>query len=165
MAIPYRGLTGHDPYFVTASCVDKRPLLQSDRMAQLFVDVLYHYRSQHKYLVHEFAVMPNHFHLLLSPQVTLERAMQFVKGGFSFRARKAFGLQHEIWQTSFYDHRVRDAGEYLRARHYIHHNPVKAGLAEEPEKYPYSSANPRWELDEVPQRLKPQILEVSSSQG
>ena len=35
----------------------------------------------------------------------------------------------EIWQTSFYDRRVRDAGEYMGFRDYIHNNPVKTGLA------------------------------------
>ena len=41
-------------------------------MAQLLVDVLHHYREQTKYLLHEFVVMPNHFHLLITPVETLE---------------------------------------------------------------------------------------------
>jgi putative transposase len=165
MTIPYRGWTGHDTYFITASATDKKPLLQSDRMAGLFVDVLYHYRADHKYLLHEFVVMPNHFHLLITPEVTLEKALQLIKGGFSFRARKEFGINSQIWQTSFYDHRVRDAGEYERARNYIHQNPVKAGLVKVVEEYPYSSANPHWGLDEVPQRLKPLSFLPARSQG
>ena len=165
MAIPHRGWTGHDTYFITASAFDKKPLLQSDRMATLFVDVLYHYRADHKYLLHEFVVMPDHFHLLITPDVTLERSLQLIKGGFSFRARKAFGISSEIWQNSFHDHRVRDAGEYERARGYIHQNPVKTGLVKVAEEYSYSSANSRWALDEVPQRLKPKLLSTSKSQG
>ena len=109
--------------------------------------------------------MPNHFHLLLTPEVTLERALQLIKGGFSFRARKEFGIQSQIWQTSFYDHRVRDAGEYERARNYIYQNPVKAGLVKVAEEYPYSSSNPHWESDEVPQRLKPVISLPARPQG
>jgi REP-associated tyrosine transposase len=165
MSIPHRGRTGHDTYFITASCVEKKPLLQSDRMAGLFVDVLYNYRRERKYLLHEFVVMPNHFHLLLTPEVTLERALQLIKGGFSFRAGREFGAKFQIWQSSFHDHRVRDTGEYLRARNYIRQNPVKAGLVRVAEEYPYSSANSRWELDEVPQRLKPVFLGATRSQG
>ncbi len=82
MTIPYRGWTGHDVYFITASAAGKRPLLQSNRMAGLLVDVLYHYRREKKYLLHEFVVMPNHFHLLLTPEITLERALQLIKGAF-----------------------------------------------------------------------------------
>jgi putative transposase len=53
--------------------------------------------------------MPNHFHLLITPTLTLERAMQVIKGGFSYRARKELGFAGEIWQPSYYDRRVRAA--------------------------------------------------------
>ncbi len=165
MAIPHRGWTGHDTYFITASCADKTPLLQSDRMAALLLEVLYHYRGEKKYLLHDFVVMPNHFHLLLTPDVTLERALQLIKGGFSFRARKELGIGGKIWQTSFYDHRVRDAEEYQRARNYIRQNPVKAELVKAAEGFLYSSANPALELDEVPQRLKPVALAAGKPQA
>ena len=121
-------------------------------MAHLFINVLQHYRQEQKYLLHEFVLMPDHFHLLITPSLTLERAMQLIKGGFSFRAKKELGFGSEIWQPSFYDRRVRDIEEYRSFREYIHLNPVKRGLAEE---YPYSSARPEFAIDRLPQRLKP----------
>ena len=110
MTIPCRGHTGQGTYFVTASTYLKENLLQSERMVRLFLDVLQHYRTQGKYLLHEFVIMPNHFHLLITPghDTTLERALQLIKGGFSFRAKKELGVRGEIWQKSFYDRRVRD---------------------------------------------------------
>ncbi len=155
MAAPARGNTGYGCYFITASTFQKRNILQSERMARLFVDVLLHYRRQNRYLLHEFVVMPDHFHLLMSPSETLERAMQLVKGGFSFRAKKELGFVHEIWQPSFYDRRVRDIEEYFAFREYIRGNAVKRGLAAAPEEYPYSSAHLEVQLDGAPQRLKP----------
>ncbi len=98
--------------------------------------------------------MPDHFHLLLSPMETLERALQLIKGGFSFRARKELGFGGEIWEKSFYDHRVRDWQEYGGFRKYIHENPVKRGLAARPEEYPFSSARPGMVLDAAPERLR-----------
>jgi putative transposase len=155
MTIPYRGRTGNGTYFITASCYQKQSLFQSQRMAELFINVLFHYQTQHKYLIHEFVVMPNHFHLLITPQpsAALEKAMQFIKGGFSYRAKRELSFPGEIWQNSFYDRRVRDADEYTKIRHYIHMNPVRKGLVPIPEEFPYSSVNLR--LDEVPQWLKP----------
>ncbi len=155
MTIPYRGSTSTGTYFITASTWEKKSLFQSERMAKLFINVLFSYQNQEKYRLHEFVVMPDHFHALLTPvpHVTLEKSVQFIKGGFSFRARKELGLIGEIWQTSFYDHRVRDGDEYFRFRHYIHMNPVRRGLVSSPEEFPYSSANLK--LDEVPQWLKP----------
>jgi putative transposase len=127
-------------------------------MARLFVDVLFGYRSQEKYLLHEFVLMPDHFHLLITPLATLERALQLIKGGFSFRAKKELGFQGEIWEKSFYDRRVRDWEEYSAFRQYIHRNPVKRGLALAPQAHPYSSARTALALDAVPQRLKPSEL-------
>lgn len=165
MTIPYRGETGHGIYFITASTFMKQNLLQSERMADLFIELLYSHRKQQKYLLHEFVVMPNHFHLLITPVVTLERAMQFIKGGFSFQAKKRLGITSEIWQTSFYDHRVRDWEEYERFRAYIHDNPVRRGLVEKAEDWPFGPASPRFEKDEVPQRLKPFKFVASKMQA
>jgi putative transposase len=124
-------------------------------MAGLFINVLFHYREQREYLLHEFVVMPDHFHLLITPLETLERTMQLIKGGFSYRARKELAFAHEIWQPSYYDRRVRDVDEYFSFREYIRHNSVKRGLARSPEQYAYSSAASGLELDRAPQRLKP----------
>ena len=155
MAAPRRGNTGYGCYFITASTFQKHHILRSDRMAGLFVDVLLHYREQDKYLLHEFVVMPDHFHLLITPSESLERAMQLIKGGFSFRANKELGFIHEIWQPSYYDRRVRDAEEYFAFREYIRQNPVRRGLALNAQDYRFSSAWPGIHLDKAPQRLKP----------
>ncbi len=124
-------------------------------MARLFVEVLQHYRLQKKYLLHEFVVMPDHFHLLITPTETLERALQLIKGGFSYRAKKELGFIREIWQPSYYDRRVRDIEEYRAFRQYIHMNPVKKRLVSGAAEYSYSSTHPGFDLDDTPERLKP----------
>src|SRR5260370_14543170 len=158
MAAPRRGNTGSGTYFITAATVQKQKLLQSDRMARLFLGVLLGYRLQEKYLLHEFVLMPDHFHHLITPISTLERALQLIKGGFSFRVKRELDFHGEIWEKSFYDRRVRDWEEYSAFRQYIHRNPVKKGLALVPEEYSYSSARPGLALDAVPQPLTPSEL-------
>ena len=160
MAIPYRGVTSNSTYFVTANTYCKQNLLQSDRMAELFCEMLSRHQAANKFLLHAFVVMPNHIHLLLTVPdgMTLEQAMQFIKGGFSFEAGKAFGMRGSIWQKSYLDRRVRDAAECERYQKYIEQNPVKAGLASVAEDYRYSSLNPQFQMDELPQRLKPAEL-------
>jgi hypothetical protein len=115
--------------------------------------------------LHAFVVMPNHIHLLITvPEgMTLERVMQLIKGGFSYQTGKLFGLRSAIWQKSFVDRRVRDLGEYERFRDYIHQNPVRAGLVATSAEYLYSSANPAFHVDELPQRLK-RLLKKSKKQ-
>jgi putative transposase len=158
MAAPLRGNTGNGTYFITSSTFQKQSLFQSERMANLFIDVLLTYRLQQKYFLHEFVIMPDHFHLLITPTVSIQRAIQLIKGGFSYRAKKESIFAGEIWEPSFYDRRVRDIQEYLAYQKYIRENPVKKGIAAEPALYPYCSANPRFTLDEIPQRLKPRGL-------
>jgi putative transposase len=80
---------------------------------------LQHYRLEKKYLPHEFVVMPDDFHLLLTPTETLERALQLIKGGFSYGARKELGFMNEIWQPGYYDRCVRDMEEYVAFREYV----------------------------------------------
>ena len=66
-------------FFVTSSISGKRRLLQSDRSAGLLAEVLYDYRRQDKFLLHEFVIMPDHFHVLITVEagISIERAVQF----------------------------------------------------------------------------------------
>jgi putative transposase len=129
-------------FFVTSKATEGRARLQSDRMAGLFIDVLGLYVSMKKFTVHDFVVMPNHVHLLITvPQgMSVEKAVQLIKGNFSYRAKKELGIQGEIWQRGFSEVRVMDRSSFLKHREYIENNAVKAGLADSPEKYPYCSA-------------------------
>jgi putative transposase len=142
---------------VTLSAYQRQSLFQSVCVTELFLSTIFSYRDQDKFLVHEFVVMPNHAHLLITPQpgVTLERAMQFIKGGFSFRAGKELGMKNEIWQRGYVDHRIRDAVDYNHHRNYIWSNPVRAHLSERAEAFAFSSASGAFQLDPAPQGLKP----------
>jgi putative transposase len=146
-------------YFVTTQTWGRRSLFQVDELARLFLQTLYHYRYEGKYLIHSFVVMPNHVHLVITPpEITLERAMQLIKGGFSHGVCLTGRKNLMIWQKGFTDHRIRDAEDFQRHREYIHFNPVRARLCEKPEQYAYSSAAGAYNLGEVPQRLKPLSL-------
>jgi putative transposase len=158
MAAPPRGNTGYSVYFITASTAQRAPLFRKGSMAQLFIEVLLHYRDHKNYLLHEFVVMPDHFHLLISPALSLERSLQLIKGGFSYRAKKELGFGDEIWEKSFYDRRVRGAEDYYNFKQYIRQNPVKQELVSSFTDYPYSSARTEFMMDEVPLRLKPSSL-------
>ena len=126
-------------FFVTSRTFGGRALLQSDRMAQLFIDVLRSYSG--RFRIHDFTVMPNHFHLLitLDGELTTERAVQLIKGNFSYRAKKELGFEREVWQKGFSEDRVYDRESFLAHRRYIENNPIKAGLVRVPEGYPYCS--------------------------
>jgi putative transposase len=144
-------------FFVTSVTWERRPLFPSERAATIFAETLFGYRDRGIFHLYECVIMPDHIHLFLAPKpaLALERAMQFIKGGYSHRFMKETGSRMEIWERSFTNHRIRDAFDYEKHRSYIRLNPVRARLVERPQDYRYSSAHPGFSLDEVPQRLKP----------
>jgi putative transposase len=145
-------VTADRTFFVTTVTAQRRPLFRYEANARLLLQTLLDYRSHGKYLLHDFVIMPDHLHLLITPadDISLERAIQFIKGGFSFRLKSKLA----VWQESFTNHRIRDQEDLERHCEYIRMNPVRAGLMGRPDEYQYSSAaHPR--LDEVPPGLKP----------
>jgi putative transposase len=114
-----------------------RALLQSERNAKLLIDVLRAYVAARKFKVHDFVVMPEHIHLLITVDSSIEKAVQLIKGGFSYRLKKEFGYSGEVWQRGFSELRVNDRESFLQHRDYIAQNPVKRGLADLPEEFPY----------------------------
>ena len=146
MSIPSRNadpaqiVQSNRTFFVTTKTHMGKRLLQTDRNATLLIDVLRSCVRIGRFTLHDFVVMPDHIHLLLttSGDVTLEKAMQFIKGAFSFRLKRETGHTGKVWQRGFSDHRVHDPDSFANHRIYIADNPVKAGLAASPDEFPWS---------------------------
>jgi len=131
-------------------------------MATLLIETLFHYRDQGEYKLHAFVVMRDHFHALLTfeGKGTIERVMQKIKGGFSYRARAELGFRGELWQRGFTEERVWDAQQFISVRKYIHDNPVRRGMVAAAEDYPFSSAHAKFRK---PQGLPGATLHIQKS--
>ena len=151
-----------DLHFITCSCYQRKPWLDSDERRDLFLRILEEVRKEHRFVVLGYVVMPEHFHLLMSePQVgTPSTAMQSVKQRFAQRVvprrrqrypagsrplQKAQGAGHPvtkpmpIWQPRYYDFNVWTEGNRMEKLSYMHRNPVTRGLVVEPEQWRWSS--------------------------
>jgi len=96
--------------------------------------------TAHDYLLHAWVVMPNHVHLLITPQVEAPALLRRLKGASARESNKLLGLTgRPFWQDESYDRLVRNANEFQRIESYILQNPVRAGLARSAEEYPWSS--------------------------
>lgn len=136
MAIPTR-TARPGTFFVTTATYNRRRLFQVEANALLLIETIQRYRKEGNYKLHGFVVMPDHIHLLLTPEaIALERAIGLIKGGFSRR----LASKMPVWQRGFTDHRIRDAEELEVRRTYIHQNPVREHLCETAEAYQFSSA-------------------------
>jgi len=147
-------------YFVTIKCWQSRAVFQVHENAEILIESLFHYRNSGAYLLHEFVVMPDHLHLLLTPSTTtsLEKTIQLIKGGSSHRIHKVRNQRMEIWQVGFYDWTIRDHNGWQAKIEYIHDNPVRAKLVENAKDWPFSSASGKFSLDPVPDKY----LQLSS---
>lgn len=155
MSTPKHRTAPGTSYFVTTKCWQSRAVFQVPENAEVLIEALFHYRDRNSYLLHEFVVMPEHLHLMLTPSPTtsLEKVVQFIKGGSSYRIRKARNQKMEIWQVGFHDWTLRDAADWQTMREYIHTNPVRAKLVQKPEDWPYSSTTGKFTLDPTPDKF------------
>src|SRR5207253_10455464 len=126
MSIPKRNSEQSDiheglrTFFISTNTDGKRPLFQVEENARLLIDTLYAYRAQTKYLLHGFVVMKNHLHVLLTIDkcLSVERAVQFIKGGYSSRMKKELGKSFELWQRGFSETRIYDLVSFDEHRRY-----------------------------------------------
>jgi putative transposase len=137
-------------YFVTTVTSNRRRIFQVSDAANLMLDVLGAYRAQRRFKLHAFVIMPDHLHLLITPapDVSLEKSVQFIKGGFSFRLKS----KREVWERSFNEVQIRSAEKFDACKRYIEENPLRAGLVKSAAEYAFSSAS-LGEVDGLPEHF------------
>jgi len=158
-------------HFVTFSCYGRQLLLANPARRDLFLATLERVRRRYRLVVLGYVVMPEHVHLLVTePQrETLSTAIQALKLGFVRslygsgqnlvpRSRQTYEVHwvphlspplrdmgrrpNHFWQPRFYDFNVWSEHKRIEKLRYIHRNPVKRGLVESPDQWPWSSF--RW---------------------
>lgn len=143
---------GH-AYFLTFSCYKRRRLLDEDTPKGVVVSVLASRLAVQQGKCLGFVVMPDHVHALVwfhLPDVLSEFVKQW-KRLSSFHIKKnlqekqkgyssLISLTDPIWQRRFYSFNVQSEAMARAKLRYMHHNPVKTGLAERAEQWRFSSA-------------------------
>jgi putative transposase len=122
--------------------------LRRPEIATMVVETIhYHAQTLGHYQPHNFVVMANHVHLLITPLVPVSKLMQSLKRFAAREFNRILGVSGQpFWQDESYDRLVRDEIEFERIANYIEMNPVSAGVAATPEDFLWSSgrriANP-----------------------
>lgn len=100
------------------------------------------------YKLIEWCVMPNHVHVMvkLSKGAALSEVVGRWKGSTAFEINRELGRNGRLWQREYHDRYIRDMDHYHDCRAYIRNNPVKAGLCNEPEDWPFSSVGMKWDV-------------------
>lgn len=115
-------------------------------------------RRFNRYELHSFVVMPNHVHLLVTPQVPATKWLGPLKGFTAHEANLLLGATGKpFWQNESHDHLVRSSDEFARIRRYIENNPAKAGLVPASQDFIWSSAGKPAPFDDPSARTHPLI--------
>lgn len=118
--------------------------LRQPEIACMIVEAI-QYRDEHlrHYDLHCYVVMANHVHVSMTPLVQVSTLTQSIKRFTAREGNRMLGLTgRPFWQDESHDRLVRDEAEFQRIARYIEMNPVKAGLANRPEEFAWSSARP-----------------------
>ncbi|MDD5623594.1 MAG: non-canonical purine NTP pyrophosphatase [Candidatus Peribacteraceae bacterium] len=159
MRLP-RGHQGQDgtSFFVTTVTEGRKKIFSNSSIAKLVVEMIHDYNRRGHYWLSEYVVMPDHVHLLIAPkEKPLSACMHDLKRTIAQMIHEKFhksvgqerscptdlcSVDHDqLWQHSFHDIIIRSNEHREALRHYIHQNPVLAGLCENPKDYPFSSIN------------------------
>jgi putative transposase len=149
-------------FFATTKTSIGKRLLQSERNAGLLIDVLRSLVIEHRFKLHDFVIMPDHIHLLIevAREMTIEKAMQLIKGRFSHRLSHEFDYKGEVWQRGFTEVQVANRKTFEAHQAYIAENPVKAGLSSSVDQYPFCFrflAHRKMELPPAEKEIPPQM--------
>jgi putative transposase len=117
------------------------PYLQRPDIAAMVIDAIEHRSCRGEWKVFQYVVMPTHLHLFceIGPR-GMKTTLEDFKRWTGHRAAELLGFNHKrFWQLEWFDHWSRSDEEDEKIIRYIQHNPVKAGLVEQYERWPYGS--------------------------
>ena len=126
-------------YSITLCCDFRKPLFANYLNARLIARELVLFSKSNSLNTICFVIMPDHIHWLLqlnsSPE--LSNLVRKFKNITTYRFNKYNGTDGKIWQSNYYDHKIRDDEDLIAQARYIVANPLRAGLVNNISKYPY----------------------------
>ena len=107
---------------------------------QRFLKNLELYQEKFGYRLYAYCLLANHFHLLLRPgKISLSKIMQVLMTAYSMYANKKHHRVGHVFQGRFKSIIVEKDTYLLEVLRYIHLNPIRAGIVDRDEEYPWSS--------------------------
>ena len=128
-------------YFVTFVVKGRRNIFSDRRCAQAALDAVFELRERLRFNIYCYCLMPDHFHALIGLGES-GKSLGEICGAFKSVSTRSYWQWHEgrLWQQRFFDHIIRDEKDFYETMEYIRMNPVRKGLVEKPEEWPYTGS-------------------------
>lgn len=140
MARPLRLEFAGAIYHVTARGDRQEPIFRNDGDRHAWLGILAAVCSRFRWNIHAFCLMGNHFHLVVeTPEGNLSRGMRQLNGEYTQRFNFRHATVGHLFQGRFHSILVQRQTYLLALSRYVVLNPVRAGIVQSPEKWPWSS--------------------------
>ena len=108
--------------------------------ARVAVETFADYAARHGYGVLLYTIMPHHVHAVVAAHDDASGLSEFVSRWKTWCVRKlrVIGVKGKVWQDELFDHRIRSEASLGGKCEYVADNPVRAGLVERAEDWPYT---------------------------
>ncbi|MGE3609122.1 MAG: transposase [Bacteriovoracaceae bacterium] len=129
------------PYHVIARCNHKDFFpIHLEAVWEIMVKQLKHAHQEHQLAIHAFVLMGNHFHLLChTPGANLDKIMHGFQRQTSIRILSRVQSENHLWGGRYKWSLIQSQQHYYQVYRYIFQNPIRAGLVNRVEDYPYST--------------------------
>jgi putative transposase len=141
-------------WHVTSRGNERRDIFRCDQDRLIFLDLLSRAVKRFRWLLHEYTLMDNHFHLVLeTPQCTLSRGMHWLNSKYVRYFNREYQRCGHLYQGRFQSILVENQNYLNEVRRYTVLNPVRAGMVADPGDYRWSSYRAHAGLEPIPDWL------------
>ena len=135
--VPENRFKSGNLFFVTMATLGRLPRFTEPAAAEVLVGSLQYFRERKELELYAYTIMPEHIHALLRPLPPLLLSAWIRR----FKTYTTFALGREpLWQTGCWTKVIDSHDMLLQKLSYIHSNPVRRELCEDPTTYRWSSA-------------------------
>lgn len=149
-------------YMITGSTLYKQKFFNTEIKRSYLHKVLHEKASELEWNLEAWAILCNHYHFVARAPEDANTLTSLIRSVHSITARYVNAIDKKpgrrIWH-SFWDKCISSEKAYLARLHYVHLNPVKHGLVEKPEDYPFSSY--KWFTEKADIEYQREVLSQS----
>lgn len=138
-------------FHITSRGVRKSPLFYNDEDRYEYLATLAELKEKYQFTIHTYCLMTNHTHLHIeTSKCPPEKIMQLLNLKYAKYFNKKYSFSGHVFEKRYSRELINSVHYELDVSKYIHYNPLKAGMINKLEEYPWSSYNTYIHLEKNP---------------